>query len=277
MLNRVARVFLYAILSLISLVMIGPFIWMLLTSFKTLPEALAFPPTFLPKKWMFTNYRDIFGRLSFFRYFYNTTIVAMTRAFTQLIIGSMAAFSFAKMEFPGKNCLFFLYISTMMVPVYVVLIPTFLIVRHLGWMDTLNGLIIPPIFSGGLVFGIFIMRQFYMTIPDELLDAATIDGCSYGDSYVRIILPLSKPVFSAFGILTFVWAWNDLLWPLIVTSSQEQRVLAVGLALFQGMFGSDYHLAMAAAVVANIPLVLIFILGQKHIVEGVALTGMGGR
>lgn len=275
--SRILRICLYVLLSIIGLMMIGPFVWMLLTSFKTLPEAVAFPPTFLPEEWTVSNFAEIFNKLSFARYFFNTSIVAFSRTFSQLFIGSMAAFAFAKIKFPGRDPLFLTYISTMMIPAYVVLIPSFLIVRSLGWMDTFIGLIIPPIFSGGLVFGIFIMRQFYMTIPDELMDAANIDGCSYGQTYAKIIVPLSKPVFSTFGILTFVWAWNDLLWPLIITSAPEQRVLAVGLALFQGMFGAEYHLAMAAAVVANIPLVLLFIFGQKHIVEGIALTGMGGR
>ena len=267
----------YALLLLPGIVMLAPFVWMVLSSLKSFMESSSYPPILFPSRLRFENYAIVFGKLHFFRYFLNTCLVSISVCAGQLVIGLLAGYGFAKLRFPGRSVLFFVYLGTMMIPVYVVLIPSFILMKQLGWIDTFLALIIPPIFESGLVFGIFLMRQFYLTVPDELLDSATIDGSSPLRTYAQVVMPLSSSVLLAFGILSFVWAWNSLLWPLIVTNGEAKRVLAIALALFQGMFDADYHLAMAAATVSQIPLITAYVIGQKYVLQGITLSGFGGR
>ena len=177
------------------------------------------------------------------------------------------------MSFPGKNVIFIALLSVLMVPSQVVMIPSFVIVRELGWFDTLYALIVPGIFSA---FGTFLLRQFFMSIPRELDEAAKIDGCTYFGIYWRIVLPLSKPALVALAIFTILNAWNDFLWPLVVTSSDSMRVLSIGIASFQGEYATEYPLLMAGALMASLPLILIFIFLQRYFIEGITMTGMKG-
>lgn len=267
------KVAIHLVLIVGSLVMVAPFLWMLFTSFKSFAESMQVPPTILPKVWRLDNYVEVFEKVNFLTYYLNTILVTVGRTVGQLILCSLAAFAFARMSFPGKNVIFIALLSVLMVPSQVVMIPSFVIVRELGWFDTLYALIVPGIFSA---FGTFLLRQFFMSIPKELDEAAKIDGCSYFGIYWRIILPLSKPALVALAIFTILNAWNDFLWPLVVTSSDSMRVLSIGIASFQGEYATEYPLLMAGALMASLPLILIFIFLQRYFIEGITMTGMKG-
>ncbi|AQS55162.1 sugar ABC transporter permease [Novibacillus thermophilus] len=267
------KVAIHLVLIVGSLVMVAPFLWMLFTSFKSFAESMQVPPTILPKVWRLDNYVEVFEKVNFLTYYLNTISVTVGRTVGQLILCSLAAFAFARMSFPGKNVIFIALLSVLMVPSQVVMIPSFVIVRELGWFDTLYALIVPGIFSA---FGTFLLRQFFMSIPRELDEAAKIDGCSYFGIYWRVVLPLSKPALVALAIFTILNAWNDFLWPLVVTSSDSMRVLSIGIASFQGEYATEYPLLMAGALMASLPLILIFIFLQRYFIEGITMTGMKG-
>lgn len=275
--QRCSAIIIYIVLIISAALMLGPFLWMISTSLKTLPETFIFPPKLLPSHPQWKNYIIIFQQLPLATYFANTIFVSVVRTIVQCLLASLSGYVFAKLSFKGRDLVFLIFLATMMVPGQVIIIPTFVLMRILGWGDTYKALIIPPIFQGGLVFGIFLMRQFYLTVPQALVDAAVIDGCSPLRTWSNIMLPLSKPAFGAFGVLTFLWSWNDLLWPLIVTRSESMKVLSIGLALFQGQFVSHYHLLMAAAIIGTLPVIILYLLAQNYIVEGITLTGLGGR
>ncbi|BAC15378.1 sugar binding-protein dependent transporter system permease [Oceanobacillus iheyensis HTE831] len=261
----------HSVLIIGSFLMIIPFLWMVLTSFKTYGESMQVPPTILPSEWNFNNYVSVFQSVDFLQYYINTLIVTVGRTLGQLFLCSLAAFAFARLEFPGKNIIFLLILSVLMVPLQVILIPNFGIITQFGWVDTFYALIIPGVFSA---FGVFLLRQFFMGIPKELDDAAKIDGCSYFGIYWRIILPNATPALTALGIFTILAAWNDFLWPLVMTNSEGMRVLSVGISNFQGQYSTDYPLLMAGAVLSTIPMLLMFIFLQKYLLAGIALGGV---
>lgn len=261
----------YTILSIGAFIMILPYLWMITTSLKTFIEALQVPPTLLPNEWIFANYIEVFQKVDFIKYYVNTILVTAGRTIAQLFLCSLAAFAFARLNFPGKNILFILMLSVLMVPLQVILIPNYAIMTQFGWIDTFYALIVPGMFSA---FGVFLLRQFFMGIPKELDEAALMDGCSYFGIYWRIILPNSTPALLALAIFTILSSWNDFLWPLIMTHSQEMRVLSVGMASFQGQYATDYPLLMASAVMSTIPMLLMFIFLQKHLVAGISLSGV---
>jgi len=229
------------------------------------------PPTILPKEWRIENYSNVFEAVDFLKYYINTIILTLGRTIGQLILCSLAAFAFARLNFPGKNVLFILMLSVLMVPAQVILIPNYATLTQLGWIDTFAALIVPGIFSA---YGTFLLRQFFMGIPKELDEAAKIDGCSYFGIYWRIILPNSTPALTALGIFTILAAWNDFLWPLVMTNSESMRVLSVGISTFSGQYSTDYPLLMAGAVLSTIPMLLMFIFLQKHLLAGIALGGV---
>lgn len=229
------------------------------------------PPTILPKEWRIENYSNVFEAVDFLKYYINTIILTLGRTIGQLILCSLAAFAFARLNFPGKNVLFILMLSVLMVPAQVILIPNYATLTQLGWIDTFAALIVPSIFSA---YGTFLLRQFFMGIPKELDEAAKIDGCSYFGIYWRIILPNSTPALTALGIFTILAAWNDFLWPLVMTNSESMRVLSVGISTFSGQYSTDYPLLMAGAVLSTIPMLLMFIFLQKHLLAGIALGGV---
>ncbi|AYV69972.1 MULTISPECIES: carbohydrate ABC transporter permease [Niallia] len=251
--------------------MIVPFLWMISTSLKSFGESMQVPPTIIPKEWHFENYGNVFEAVDFLKYYLNTIILTLGRTIGQLVLCSLAAFAFARLNFPGKNVLFILMLSVLMVPAQVILIPNYATLTQLGWIDTFFALIVPGVFSA---YGTFLLRQFFMGIPKELDEAAKIDGCSYFGIYWRIILPNSTPALTALGIFTILAAWNDFLWPLVMTNSESMRVLSVGISTFSGQYSTDYPLLMAGAVLSTIPMLLMFIFLQKHLLAGIALGGV---
>ncbi len=267
------KILLVSLLSLGSIIMVFPFIWMVLTSFKTFAESVALPIVWFPSEWNFNNYAEVLEKLDFITYYKNTIIYTGVVLFGQLFLCSLAGYAFARLNFRFKNVIFFLILAVLMVPPQMTLIPRYQMMNYLGWVDTYKGLIIPIIPSA---YGTFFLRQFFMTLPRELEDSAKIDGCSYFRIYWNIMLPLCTSALVAYGIITAIATWNDLLWPLIVTNSNSMRVLSVAMACLQGQNGTKYQLLMAASVLSTIPTLIAFIFGQKHFIKGIALTGIKG-
>mgnify|MGYP000548292726 FL=1 len=264
---------LFAVLIVVATAMLVPFFWMLSTSLKPIGEVFAYPPTWIPKDPQWSNYATVWKVIPFGRYMLNSFITSFCITALHLIVASMAAFAFARLEFPGRDKLFLLYLATMMVPGQVTMIPNFILIKLFNWTDTYQGLIIPNVFTA---FGVFLLRQFFMTIPKEYEDAARIDGASYFHIYSKIILPLSIPALSTLAIFTFVFQWNNLIWPLVVVNKDSMKTLTVGLASFQGMYGTSWNLLMAAAVMGIVPSVTAFLIGQRYLIKGITLTGLKG-
>jgi multiple sugar transport system permease protein len=253
--------------------MVGPFIWMILTSLKTFGESVRVPPVILPSAPKWDNYADVVNTLPFAQFYQNSLVMTAGRTLGQLLFSSLAAYAFARIEFPGRNLLFIVMLSVLMVPPQVFFIPQFLIMQDAGWLNTLQALIIPGMFSA---FGTFMLRQFFLTLPKELEESAKLDGANHPQIYWHIMLPLAKPGLLALAIFTILWSWNDLLWPLIVNNSPDKLPLSAGLASLQDQYGTNYPVLMAGAVLAIWPMILIFMLLQRHFVEGIALTGTKG-
>lgn len=271
--SQLARWPVHLVLILGAFIMVVPFAWMLITSLKTFNESMLVPPTILPQEIQWHNYAKVFTGMNYLGYFTNTLIMTIGRTFGQLLLCSLAAYAFARLSFPFKNTLFILILAVLMVPSQIVLIPTFVIMRTFDWLDTFYALIIPGIFSA---FGVFLLRQFFMTLPKEIDEAAKIDGCSYFGIYWKMILPLSMPGLVALAIFTSLNSWNDFLYPLIMTNTDQMRVLSVGIATFQGEYVTDYPLLMAGAVLSALPMIIVFLFFQKYFIQGIALTGSKG-
>lgn len=281
----IKNLLIYHILIIGGIVMMLPFYWMVITSFKSYEEAVAFPPSWFPTKFQPENFTSawfapkgiVYGTpprsLTFGRYFYVSIVTGFSTTAGVLLTSALAAFAFAKMRFFGRGLFFYILLATMMVPGQVLLIPDFIILQYLRWLDKFEALIIPWLAS---VFCIFLMRQFFITIPDDLWDAAQIDGSGRFRFLWMVIIPLSKPVMITCGIFTFLTSWNSLLWPLIVTNRPEMRTLMVGLQNFVQEAGSDYHLLMAASTMAVLPIVVLFFLLQRFFIAGIARTGLKG-
>jgi multiple sugar transport system permease protein len=265
------RGLLYLVLALGSATMILPFLWMLSTSLKTPPEALRFPPTWIPQIFDFSNYVDAWRAVPFPLYFMNTIFVAMAVMVLVLITSSLAAYAFARMNFPGRETIFLLFLSMMMVPMPVYLVPAYVILSKLGWVDTYYALIVP---WAAHVFSIFWLRQHFRTIPNDLYDAATIDGCGRFGFLWRVMIPLSKSVLVAVGLFSVIGSWNSFMWPLVVTNSVSKRIIQVGLAYFSTEQGTQYTLMMAAATFCIAPLLIVFFVAQKQIISSFARSGL---
>jgi multiple sugar transport system permease protein len=263
----------YGVLIVGGLTMLLPFLWMVSTSLMDEFEVFSWPPRLLPSVVHFSNYPEALAALPFGRFFLNSGIMALLIVSGQLFICSLAGYAFARLRFPGRDRLFLLFLANLMVPVIVLLIPRFLLVGMADGVDTYWGLIVPELVS---VYGIFLMRQFFLSLPRDLEDAARIDGAGEFQIYWRIILPLSKPALATLGVFAFVATWQSFLWPLIVTRSMHMRPIEVGIASFHGAFGTHWPYQMAAAVTAVIPLVLVFFFTQRYFVRGIALTGLKG-
>jgi multiple sugar transport system permease protein len=265
---------LHVLLILGSVVMLLPFIWMLSTSLKSAAEVFTYPPTWIPKTFVWSNFRDALTSLPFGRFYFNSFFVAISVTVLTLFTSSLAAFAFARLRFKGRDTLFLVYLATLMIPFPVLLIPNFITVRWLGWYDSYAALIFPPAFSA---FATFLLRQFFKGIPTDLDDAARIDGASSLRIWWQIILPNSTSALAALAIFIFLGNWNEFLWPLVVTNSDEMRTIPIGLTMFQGQFGVKWELLMAAAVVAMLPVLIVYILAQKWFIKGITMSGMGGR
>jgi multiple sugar transport system permease protein len=266
------RLLIHVVLLAGALVSAMPFLWMITTSLK--PDgALYQPPLLFPVHFEWQNYSQAWQAAPFPRFFLNSALMALGITLGQTLLSAMAGYAFARLRFPGRDALFLLVLGTMMIPFPVTLIPSFLIVADLGWLDTYQALIVPRVVSA---FAIFLFRQFFLSIPLELEEAALIDGASRPVIFFRIILPLSTPVIAASSTFSFLFAWNDFLWPLIVTTSTEMRTVQLGLAIFQGQYGVFWTLLMAATVLVTLPAILAFLFAQRHFIEGISSTGLKG-
>ncbi len=263
----------YVILSLWALWALLPLYWMFSTSLKEAHVAIKVPPEWFPARPTLVNYQVLFARAPVFRWVLNSSVVAVAHTITMLLFCSMAGYAFAKKDFPGKNAMFWALLSTMMIPGMVLLVPLFLLVSRMGLMNNFGGLILPGMVGA---FGVFLMKQFIQTLPGELLDAAKIDGASELGVYSRVVLPLSKPALAVLGIFSFIGAWNDFLWPLLITQSKMMRTLAVGLATLQQESTTDYGLLMAGSAVAAIPMIIVFFACQKHFLKGLTIGALKG-
>ncbi|MCU7495458.1 MAG: carbohydrate ABC transporter permease [Ignavibacteria bacterium] len=255
----------------LALATLAPFIWMVLTSLKDMNEIYVYPPRWLPEKFRFENYKNAFEAAPFGRYYLNSIIVSLSVTLGQLITCSMAAFAFARLRFRGSNILFYIFLGTMMIPYNVTMIPSFMMLYWLGWIDSFKALIVPGLASA---FGTFLLRQFFMTIPKELEEAAYIDGASRFSVLMRIIIPLSKPALATLAIFTFMGAFNDFIWSLIVLNSEEMRTVQLGLAIFRDRYLTQWDLLMAGSVTAVLPILLVFFFAQKYFIKGITLSGL---
>ena len=271
--HNVGKFFVYIILISGVGITIFPFIWMILTSFKRQIESIKIPITIFPKEWLIKNYFAVFNAIPFGRMYLNTIINAVVIVSVQLIFCSMAAYAFARLKFPGKNVIFTVLLSVLMIPSSFFILPQYQIIQGLGLLNSLPALFLPNLFS---IFGTFLLRQFFKSLPDSLEDAARIDGCNRFMIYYKIMLPLVKSGLVALGILTLRFAWNDLMWPLIVNTSEQKMTLAAGLSSLQGQYVTDYPLMMAGAVMSVAPLLILFAIFQEQFIEGIALSGVKG-
>lgn len=271
--HNVGKFFVYIILISGVGITIFPFIWMILTSFKSQIESIKIPITIFPKEWLIKNYFAVFNAVPFGRMYLNTIINAVVIVSVHLIFCSMAAYAFARLKFPGKNVIFTILLSVLMIPSSFFILPQYQIIQGLGLLNSLPALFLPNLFS---IFGTFLLRQFFKSLPDSLEDAARIDGCNRFMIYYKIMLPLVKSGLVALGILTLRFAWNDLMWPLIVNTSEQKMTLAAGLSSLQGQYVTDYPLMMAGAVMSVAPLLILFAIFQEQFIEGIALSGVKG-
>lgn len=254
--------------------MIFPFLWMVSTSLKDAGEVFVFPPRWIPDVLRLDNYAEAWRAAPFARFYLNSIVVAVAVTLSQVVLASLAAFAFARMRFPGKDAIFLIFLGTMMIPDQITMIPAFLLISWFGWINTYSALIVPHMVSA---FSIFLLRQFFLTLPQELEDAARIDGCSRVTFLRLVLLPLSKPALAAVAVFTFLHNWNSYLWPLIVTNTTAMRTLPVGLRFFVAQEGAtQWTLLMAASVFVMVPVLLVFLLAQRYFVEGVSITGLKG-
>lgn len=266
------RILLYMTLILGAFMTLFPFIWMLLCSFKSNIEVIQIPPSFLPQNWVADGYVRAWERNITTPYL-NTVIVAVGITAFQLLTSSMAAFAFARLRFPGRNVLFLVVLSMMMVPQNMTMIPKFQIVRALGGYDKLIGIIMPNFISINVTFFI---RQNFLSFPAELEEASKIDGCSIPRFFVTIMLPLSTSIMTAMGIMVLLWAWNDLLWPTIIITNEANRTLSMFIALCKGQYVTDYGFLMAASTLAVVPMIIVYMIFQKAFVSSITMTGIKG-
>jgi len=272
------KFFSYLLLSIFGLTMVLPFIWMISTSFKEAIEVFTEDPlnwrTWIPQNFVWQNYLEVFKVLPFLKFYFNSIVVAICVTLGVVVSSSLAGYAFSRLNFAGRDKIFFAYLATMMIPGAVVIIPVFILMRYLGWIDSYKALIIPAMFTA---YGTFMLRQFFMTLPKDLEDAAKIDGCGFFGIFCRIILPLSKPALATLTVFTFIGNWQSLLWPLLVTNSIKMFTVPIGLAYFQSQYYLvNWTMLMAASAMAIMPIIIIFLFAQKFFIEGIKLEGIKG-
>lgn len=272
-LSAIMPMLINASLWLVALTMLFPLVWMVSTSLKTSGTEFQLPPQLIPHPIAWDNYARVLKAIPFGRFLLNSLIVTGSVTLGQVITSSLAAFAFARLQFPFRDKIFFAYLATLMIPGIVTIIPVFIILHHLGWIDTYQALIIPGLFSA---YGTFLLRQFFLGVPQALEDAACIDGCGPLRVYWNVILPLSKPALFTLTTLTFMGSWRDFMWPLIITNSTEMRTLTVGLSLFRGVYATEWTLLMAGSVMVMLPLIIVFLFNQRFFIEGIQMTGIKG-
>jgi alpha-1,4-digalacturonate transport system permease protein len=254
-----------------TFVILAPVLWFVLSSFKDATDLGARPPKILPTRWAFENYTEAFQMYNYMRYFMNSVIVTTIATILTLLINSMAAYAFAKYNFRGRDGLFVMTLAMIMIPLQVILIPIYLVVSSLGLVNTYWGMIIP---AAATPTGVFIIRQYMLTIPDELIEAARIDGAGEFRIFARIVLPLCRPALAVVAIFSILWRWNDFLWPLLIAQKEELYTLPVALALLNGQLVVPYNIVLAMSVMSIIPVLFMFVFMQRQIVQGIAQTGI---
>ena len=273
--RRPLQYLLYALIIAGAIIMVFPFVWMVLTSVKQSDEIYRLPIPLLPDHlFNLRNYVTVFTRQPFLRFFLNSLIVAGSCTLVSLLLSSLSGYAFAKFDFPGKEVLFFVFIlAALMIPFEVIVIPLYLLFNRLGLVDTYLGIAGPSLLSA---FGVFIMRQFIVSIPDDYLDAARIDGHSELSIFFRIVLPMSLPALATLGTIKFIWSWNDFLWPLVMVTSENMRTVMLGLSTYTGMWHTEFTVVTAASFVSVIPLLIVYLLLQNFVIEGMTMTGLKG-
>jgi multiple sugar transport system permease protein len=261
----------YPLLVLISFIGLLPFYWMVACSFKTNENMFLMPLQWFPNPINWNAYGDAWRAQDFTRYFLNTTFIAIAITAGNLLLGSLAGYSLSKFRFFGRDVLFILILSTMMLPLEVTMVPLFLIVKKFGWPNTYEGLIVPFVVDG---FGVFLMRQYLKSIPNELIEAARIDGASEWRIYWQIVMPLCKPALAALGVFTFREAWDMYIWPLIIVTKDSLRTLPLGISLFMSSFGTSWDQLMAVAAIGTLPMVLLFFFLQRSFIQGITISGL---
>jgi multiple sugar transport system permease protein len=272
----VRRALQYTVMIAVSAIFLVPLLWIVSSSLKQQGEVFAYPPVWIPNPPQWGNYAEALRRAPLLIWLKNTAIITVLTIIGNVLSSSLVAFGFARLRFPGKNVLFILLLSTMMLPEIVTLIPRFILFRLIGWVDTLLPLIVPSFFGGG-AYNIFLVRQFYMTIPRDFDEAARIDGASNFMIWWRILLPLSSPVLIAVTIFSFVYHWNEFLNPLIYLFSEGNKTLALGLRAFINPADASWHITMAASMFIVVPILILFFIGQRYFIRGMVMTGIQGR
>ena len=263
----------HTVLILGSFIMLFPFVWMILTSLKTNEESLRIPPTLFPEALNWSNYDVVMGELPFGTLYINTLLMMFWRVVCAVVFSSMAGFAFAKLKFPGRKVLFFIVLTQMMLPNQIYLIPQYQMLSSLRQLNSIFALVFPGLVSA---FGTFFLRQFYMSLPNDLMEAAVIDGCNVGQAFVRILMPLTKTALIALGIFTALFAYSDMMWPLICNTNMNKMTLSAGLSSLKGLNDTRYPIMMAGATLAMVPMMVIYLIFQRQFIEGIALTGLKG-
>ena len=269
--RKVKEIIVYSAFILLAFIFLMPIIWIVLCSFKGSSELFKWPPTILPKDFTLVNYITAFKKGNFGLFFYNSALVSIISTVLTVLINTMAGFALAKYKFKGANFLLVAFIATLMIPLEVIMIPIFSIVKNLGLYNNIWGLIIPP---AATPTGLFIMRQYLLSVPDELMEAARIDGASEWHIFWKLIIPIAKPAMAVLAIFSFMWRWNDFLWPLIVISDPKKYTIQLAISNFMGQFNVDWNSLLAMSVVAMIPVLIIFLIFQKQFVQGMVTSGM---
>jgi multiple sugar transport system permease protein len=269
--HLLSRLLLHLALLTVGIIFLLPFAWSISTSLKPMQDLFRVTPNLIPSEVRWQNYGDVLNTVPFLRFYANTIIVTVARVVGQVFLASLAAFAFSRLRFPGRDVLFFILLAGLMVPDQVLIIPKYALMRQWGWLDSYQGLIVPLLFSA---FGTFLLRQYFLSIPADYQEAATIEGANPLQIYWQIYLPLARPALVAFAFLVIQWSWNEFLWALIITSRTEMQVLSVGIALLQGQYFSNNALLMAAANMATIPVLILFLVFQRQLVEGITLSGL---
>jgi multiple sugar transport system permease protein len=267
----------YALVIFFAITEVLPFIWMISTSLKDLNQVFTMPPQWIPRPPHWENYMEIFRMMDFGRYWLNTIVVTVGRMLGQFIFCTLAAYAFARLNFPGRNFLFFLLLSSLMVPFETLMVPTFVLMKKLSWINTYWALIVPHALGAfGGAFNVFLLRQFFLTIPKEFEESAIIDGASPFRIFRSIMLPLARPALAALLIFSFRGAWNDFTYPLIVTNTDNMKVLSLGILGFKGLRAgmTQWHLMMAAATLSILPMIIVFLVAQKYFIEGITVGGL---
>ena len=271
--RRLYRAVLYTLLGAGAVAMIFPFLWMLSTSFQSDGALLVPPPRLIPSPIETGNYAKIAEAFPLWRFLLNSVVVAVVSTVLQVATSAMAAYAFARLRFPGRDALFLLYIATLMIPLQVTIMPLFVEMRYLGFIDSYPGLVLPSIASA---FGTFLLRQAFLGLPRELEEAAFMDGAGHVTVFRRIVLPLAMPALATFAIFAFMASWNSFLWPLVIVNSPDLMTLPVGLSNLQGRYATSWNLLMAGSTVAVLPILIVYAVGQKYVIRGMTLTGLKG-